>query len=428
MKVTEIKESGSNNVLMWALRNDADIKSDVPLINIIDDEIHYIVTLSGVNMFELFRLTQVFRDQLRIVDQHQAGTPDINYLSTQFPGMFVDDDKQAPMAEVAEHVIQNFINIVLQMNSDNDIITPGVASMYLPMISQTYDVQIPVGFANIINAFPSDTSAKKIFNKEYPNTLATAVEDQSSDLVHIILMLFVRLTNIHQVNQRLEKYADYIKFGPMDKINGDKLCKVYMLGFSKYNKVSRDTIKCSLFNMTQEYITDQLIRLGKTDSPLEFEFAVQMPISVMQILLNRFKPGMLKISYEASMSTILSSGLVFNDFVAPEMTPMEDGSDNDVVAEHNESISAYRARLTEANQLAINAINLMTKDDQSDISSAFAMLPGMYMTRAVIKFNENDVPEILKLVNSVTVLDDMFQTMMNMMNGVRNDISSLMKK
>ena len=62
MKVTEIKESGSNNVLMWALHNSADIKSDIPLINIIDDEMHYIVTLSGVNMLELFRLTQAFRN------------------------------------------------------------------------------------------------------------------------------------------------------------------------------------------------------------------------------------------------------------------------------------------------------------------------------------------------------------------------------
>ena len=137
---------------------------------------------------------------------------------------------------------------------------------------------------------------------------------------------------------------------------------------------------------------------------------------------------MLKISYEASMSTILGSGLLFNDFVAPEMTPMEDGSDNDVASEHNEAISAYRARLTEANQLVINAIDMMIKVDQCDITSAFAMLPGMYMTRAVIKFKENDVPTILKSVNSIAVLDDMFQTMMSMMDGVRSDISTIIKK
>ena len=128
------------------------------------------------------------------------------------------------------------------------------------------------------------------------------------------------------------------------------------------------------------------------------------------------------------MSTILGSGLLFNDFVAPEMTPMEDGSDNDVASEHNEAISAYRARLTEANQLVINAIDMMIKDDQCDITSAFAMLPGMYMTRAVIKFKENDVPTILKSVNSIAVLDDMFQTMMSMMDGVRSDISTIIKK
>lgn len=428
MKVTEIKESGSNNVLMWALHNNADIKSDIPLINIIDDEMHYIVTLSGVNMLELFRLTQAFRNDLRIVDQHHAGVPDVKLLSTQFPGMFVDGDKQAPMSEVAEHVIQNFVNIVLQMSSDNDIITPGTAAMYLPMISQTYDVQIPVNFSYIINAFQSDKSATKVFNKEYPNTLSAAIEDPSSDLVHIIMLLFVRLTNIHQVNQRLEKYADYIKFDPLNKLDGYKLTKVYMLSFSKYNPVSRDTVKCSLFNITSDYITSQLTSLGKINSQLEFEFAVQMPICVMQTLQNRFKPDMLKISYEASMSTILGSGLLFNDFVAPEMTPMEDGSDNDAASEHNEAISAYRARLTEANQLVVNAIDMMIKDDQCDITSAFAMLPGMYMTRAVIKFKENDVPTILKSVNSIAVLDDMFQTMMSMMDGVRSDISTIIKK
>ena len=84
MKITSITESGSNNTLLWAISNGADIKSDIPLQSIINDELFFLVRLEDVNMFELFRLTQHFRNKLRIINEHMAAIPDDSDLINRF--------------------------------------------------------------------------------------------------------------------------------------------------------------------------------------------------------------------------------------------------------------------------------------------------------------------------------------------------------
>ena len=66
MKIINITESGSNNILRWAISNNANILKDEALKHIIDDKIIYKITYDNVNFLELFRLTQLYRDEIRI--------------------------------------------------------------------------------------------------------------------------------------------------------------------------------------------------------------------------------------------------------------------------------------------------------------------------------------------------------------------------
>ena len=145
MRIIDIKESGASNTLMWALSNGANIKEDVPLTSLINDETFYLVTLSDVNFFELFRLTQMYRDKLRIVSEVTAAIPSPKALKDAFPGEYQKDgDEAIALSEVAEHVINTFINLTAQMSNDDDIIHQGAIRMFLPMIARKFNVQIPV--------------------------------------------------------------------------------------------------------------------------------------------------------------------------------------------------------------------------------------------------------------------------------------------
>ena len=50
MKITKITESGTNNLLRWAIQNGADIKNDSALQAHINDQTIYLVTNQNVNL------------------------------------------------------------------------------------------------------------------------------------------------------------------------------------------------------------------------------------------------------------------------------------------------------------------------------------------------------------------------------------------
>jgi hypothetical protein len=59
MNISSIRESGSNNLLKWAIDNRADLKNNIPLASLINDELFYLVNIDGMNFYEVFRLTQL---------------------------------------------------------------------------------------------------------------------------------------------------------------------------------------------------------------------------------------------------------------------------------------------------------------------------------------------------------------------------------
>ena len=140
MKITKITESGTNNLLRWAIQNGADIKNDSALHALINDQTFYLVTMENVNFFEVFRLTQMYREKMRIVSEEKAVVPPRSELAELFPGGYTPDqnkpDEKVPLCELAEHVMTNFINLVMQMNTDNDIIGAGALHLFVPMLTQ----------------------------------------------------------------------------------------------------------------------------------------------------------------------------------------------------------------------------------------------------------------------------------------------------
>lgn len=422
MKITSITESGSNNTLLWAISNGADIKSDIPLQSIINDELFFLVRLEDVNMFELFRLTQHFRNKLRIINEHMAAIPDDSDLINRFPGSFTDPenpDVHLPLIDAAKHATSNFLNIVSQMQQDEDIITPGAVRLFIPMIARRYDIQIPVAFMDVIAAFKSVEDTEKVFNENYPNTLNAITETDNNEILNMIYILFMKLTTINRVNPRHDKYIQYIKYTPLKKIGGNKLHKVYMLGFHKFNPITCGINRCTLFNLDPEKVISSLSTISKINSPLEIDVVVQLPIQMMQILENISGPDMLTISYESSMVSILDDGLIFNDFVAPELSP--DGSET--TEERTNAISAYRARITEANQYMLNVIQIITADKESDVPSAFSLLPSIYLTNAVLTMKVDDIPKLLKKCTDPSLID-MFEDINNTANNIIADMNS----
>lgn len=418
MKITNIKESGANNVLMWAISNSADIKSDRSLVSIINDETFYTVTLEDVNFFELFRLTQLYRDKIRIIEEKLYNVPTISELEKIFPGEYSSETETISLAKVAEYAIANFVNIASQMNTDDDIIRPGAARLFLPMITRKFNIQIPVSFVDIIDSM-NDEESSKLFNSNYPNTIKEILESNVHGVKTNLYLGFVKHSRILKYNTRYNQYLKLIKYAPIKSYaQSSKLYRFNLIGFHKMDNVNREEIKCSLFNSDINTVSNTLAKLNKLNNPLKLEFAIQLPIHYMQLLENSYSREMLPILYESSMSSIIDGGIVYENFQTPEYIDDEDGKK---LENHNNAIDSYRVRIAEANQNLLNAIPIIVKSENDvDITSTFAMLPSIYTTKAVITINMENIEKLLK--DPDPVLSGMFKEMHEISKGVIADI------
>lgn len=422
MKVLDIKEAGANEILMWAISNGADIKNDQPLQSIINDEMFYLVTLGNVNFLEVFRLTQMYREKLRIIEEYKADVPPRKELMELFNGNYHKDengnDKDFPLYEAVEHVTNTFINLVLQMKTDDDIIHHNAQRLFLPMISRKFDVQIPISFIDLIESMSEDESSQ-LFNENYPNTLNDIITSESHNAINILKLGFLKGTSIIRYNKRYDSYLKVIKYSPLSNITSDKLYKYALLGFHKYNPILRSEIRCSLFMPNKDLFSNKLKTIGRLSTPLKIQFVIQLPIQYMQILENSFSRDELEIMYESSMASILDSGLVYNDFITYETD--DDNNDDEEFEKHNNAISAYRVRITEANQILLNTITLLLNSNYDvDVTSTFAMLPSVYSTKAVITI---DMSKVDKYINhSEPIISEMFKDILNTANTILEDI------
>jgi len=426
MKLSNIKESGANNILMWAITNGADVKSDPALQSVISDELSYLVTIEDVNFFELFRLTQMYRDKIRIIEEKRAEMPTRSELHKLFPGSYnpepEDPTKEVQLCEIVEHCGESFINLAMQMTNDDHIITSGAVRLFLPMISRKFIIQLPVEFMDFINSMSEDEAAR-VYTTEYPGTLEDIIETENHGVKTTLQLALVRGTSIIKYDKQYEQYIKLLKYSPLKSKETNKLYKLALLGFFKYDNISRGEVRIDLFNSNKEVIASTLKRMARINNPLELEFAIQLPIQYMQILENSFSREVLTIAYESSMSNIIDGGLTYNDFITSEYNENSEDEEEKVKAEaHNNSIETYRVRIAEANQKMLNAMPLLLNSEHDvDITSVFAMMPSIYTTRAVIRINLDQADKLLK--HHDPIITDMFNEAIDISNSILSDIN-----
>lgn len=432
MKLTAIKESGANNTLMWALANNVNPKTDEQLTSVINDEMFYLVNLSGINFLELLRLSQIYREKLRIISEYPAEIPERSELATSFNGSYTPDpqapERKAPLYEVVENALSQFMNLATQMGTDNDIISMNAQRLFIPMLCRKFDVQLPLSFYDFVEFMTEDESKRIFAAGEYPNSLSIVV-DESNNVKTRFLLSLIKTTGIIRYNKRYDQYIRLIKYAPLANPKNDtsKLYKFGLIGFYKYDNVSRGEVRCSLSPAppSKEQFANILKRLAFLSTPLNIEFAVQLPIQYMQVIANSMPADVLGISYSSSMSTIIDDGLSYDDFVTPEIDPnTEDPTEQEKIKKFDNEVTAYKIRIAEANETLMKSLPIIldaNADGDIDITGTFAMLPAIYKAKAVFTL---DVSKSSDYVNHYDPLvAEMFRGMLDMADKILNDIT-----
>lgn len=430
MTISNITEAGANNILRWAINNGADIKGDEPLQSLINDETFYFITLENVNFLELFRLTQLYREKIRVIEEKRADIPPRSEMVDKFQGEISEDpennpEKKVPIYELAEYAAQNFINLAIQMQADSDIIRPETVRLFLPMISRRFNVQIPFSFIDLISMITAE-EATQLFSNEYPNNLtAVLLEGEFSNFSNMLYLGLMRQTSILRYNQRYDKMVQMTKYGFLKNAASSRLWKHKMISFSKYDNIARGEIRCSMFQPDKISMGNNMKRMANINTPLKVDFVVQLPIQHMQELLNIFTREELPVSYESSMSAIIDAGIDFHDFITYGYDEeSEDPAEQAKITEYNNSIQAYETRINEANQIALNTIPIAIQNpEQVDITSAFALLPSIYSAKAVFTINTEYADKYITNGNKVNpMFGEMFQDMLSICSGLQENI------
>lgn len=432
MKITDIKEVGCNNLLRWAIKNGADLKRDTAIISLINDETSYMVTFDDITFFELFRLTQMYRDNLAIIATKPAEVPSEEDLRYRFPGEYVDPKEEKhhiPYAKAATDAIQPMINIALQMQADDDIIPSSVPQLLLPMISRRYTVQIPVSFVDVINSIPTAAEVKSLFNDQYPKNLPQQIlENPESSVVRMLMLGFPKATSIIQYNKQYEKYLNAIKYRKIESLKTNKIYTMRLDGFYAINPVTRAIVRSSLFQANKADVSNTLKQLSWTYDWLKLDFMVQLPLQHMQSLLNDFSTEKIRVQYESTMSNIISNGIGKLEFLtydtdATPTTPEEE----EKVKEKVTRLSAYKTRITECIGIALNTIQaLISADTDADSNSIFSLLPGLYRANALVTIDLKYEKEYLAYSDD-PVVASMLHDMVVMGNQVLTNIANSSK-
>lgn len=419
MEITHIKECGSSNLLKWALDNGADIANDLQLESLINDELFYQITISNVNFFELFRLTQMYREKIHVIGEQKAEIPDANEIVNYLPSNVVIDDKEFDISEAVQHASDMFIKLVTQMTADDNIIQPDTVRLFIPMVCRKFEIEIPMSFMDLMSLFDEENTPDKLLNENYPDNLDEVIIGSTTLCNKIMLHLF-RSTRVIRYDGHYDQLLRLTKYAPLRKCEDDKLYKFRLCGLIKYNKISRNEYICSFFNTNKVAMAEGIKKLESIKSPLKLDFVVQLPLQYMQMLENSFSPEELGITYESSISDIIDTGLSFNNFITQEF---DETTEQDKIESYNNAIDLYKVRISDANKTTLGLIQLLL--NQPDLTEAdvdktylFSMLPSIYSTKAVIRVNTENIDKYLSHYNAV--IRSMFQEMLDIAKSVTN--------
>ena len=266
MKIKSIYEAGCNNTLKWAISKGISLETNSAILNLIEDETYYIVRLSDVNMLEVFRLVQTFREKLRIIAENMAEIPSDEDLSSEFPGTLENTDNSTTTLKVSEYVkmtMEQFINIAQQMQSDDDIIDSSMIRLFLPMLTRKYEVQFPISFMQLFSSLKHDEIVE-LFTPQYPENLESFIFDSGHNgITYFIQLMFAKLTSIVKCDNKYTSMLKNIKYASLNKVQTDKLYRYKLSGFWKYDNVNRSQVKYSMFNVNKNELSNKMKTLSR---------------------------------------------------------------------------------------------------------------------------------------------------------------------
>jgi len=387
MKITEIVESGNQNIIRWAIAdNAAEIKGNLPLTSIINDDMFYLVKIDHVNFYELVRLTQLYRNKLKICNVHRAKIPSQGELEEWFPGF----------EEPVRKVLEMFTGLTAQMLADSDIIAEGTGRLFLPMITTTFTVQIPLAFIDVVEAC-NEVEAGTLFTQYYPDTLMEIFSYPSHSLINATMAAIQSNVSYIWYDRKYESLLEHTKYFSLREIPG-KLFKIGLLSFFKFDPVSRGEVRCNMFRGDPQETKEAMRSMWTMRSPLELSVCVQLPIYYMQLLEESYFPDDLRISHRSSIRNIVKNGLLFHDF-----NSVEDDE------ERENAINVYRVRITETNLTCMKLINDISGSGNNNMIKhrvLFSILPPAYLANAVITMMAHDIPKFI--ANSDPIISDLF--------------------
>jgi len=401
MKVMNIKESGNSNLLRWAISNNADLKGNLPLASLINDDLFYLVTINDINFYQLLRLTQMYRNKIKVVQVNRATLPSSVFLEERF----------AEFGERVNDILETYMGLVTQMIGDDDIIASNVPPLFLPMLTTTFNIQIPFAFIDLLEVM-SEEECTNFFNQDYPHDLERIFATTTHSLYIAILLLIEKNSRNIRYDARYEQLLKMTKYFVLLKENPDKLFKAGLLSFGKFDPVTRGEVKCNLFKADASNLQASMKYLTKLKSPLELSVAIQLPIYHMQALEASYHPEDLRISYRSSIANIVENGVPLNDFT------FQDDPDQ------GSMIEKYQVRIAEANLALLSLISEITKSEANiHPESLFALLPPIYRTNAVITLLVSDLSKFL--THNDPVILEMFMSIDRMATVVKNDLQKL---
>lgn len=414
MIITDIKESNTSNILKWALSNEADIKNDLSLMSFINDEMEYLVYIDDIDYLELYNLTSYYRDDVRVIMRHPSDGYQLDYLKQLFPGKIKIDNEEIDTAEFVDYGIHKFTDLSLQLKADTLNIDPSVSLMFIPMINRKFTVQIPVKFIDLI-MMCTPKEYKDIFS-DYPASLTSVINSNEIGFKQKLMMELVKIMDIKSYDKRLIQYLEITKYKALNNHGENRTYySPELLSFYKKDFVSKKKNYCSLFKSTNIDMINEmkLIRMNRSD--LEVEFAVQMPMEFMQILMNSYNNHILEIKFPSSFQMIIKNAFNFEYVISSKIN----SSVNIPYV-----VGLYRKRMQEAYEENLNIVNiLLNESNNTDISknSIAALFPSIYTTKAILKFNTNNIP--LFKEHSNPFIKSMFNEIDTIVSNLKGDIA-----
>ena len=423
MYFSDIAESNQSNILNWALMNKANIVNDIALIDLINDEMKYLITIEDVNFLQLYELTQMYRDQLKILYQSPIVVP----TDEEFKSLFGEGDKDlnAKPFELAQQAIKRYTDLVTQIESNKEEgnriskETP-LDILFIPMICRHYTIQLPLRFIDFIYLL-SESEYKSTFSSSYPYTLEDLIKPSKNpqSFSNKLLIQLMKNSIPAQFNSRLIKYLDITKFNSLKKKNDDEqFYSPTLLNFGFEDPLTKKVIKYSFFKSKPEDLKLTLKKIRKYHiEDMNYEFAIQIPVEYMQILENHFNNGMVEIKYRLSFDSIVNKGFNYKQIIKIR----------DLDQNVTEAVDTYAVRLHEAaidNITNINILLNILKEKKADINigDIYSLLPAIYSVQAVIKISSNDIKEIINV--SHPMIKSIFLDIQHQINLLNNDIAN----